>query len=384
MGITTGDQSGYALLVAAEAPMRYPYPVSDLLPQLATIPPARLVGTPHASAVQLASPHDPHTILTNLRTAAAVEGPLLVYIAGQLVVDHRQHLLHLALARTTARTVRYTALPWHWIGAELQRRPLGTTTVVADLAADTDVWQALIHQEQSLAGPFALYGAVQLQDRRHRPGPSYTNALTHILRTAPTRPSAEQLHHQAARAAAVEDAATLWLGGQAVEQAAPHPDVDVPAPRTEATSTTAAAVEKDPHLAIRDASRAGRHGEAAAIAASYEQAALRAHGAQSVEVAHWIEVRAFLALQEGAPDRACQLWLQAAVVRLTADQPEHHPEVAEAVDRAHGAWHHVSDPSQLRQLGIELLSLRTRVPGKSGARADVQRRLAHLPRAVNP
>lgn len=384
MGISTGEQPGYALLVAAEPPVRHPLAVTTALPQLAAVPPARLVGTSYASVVQLANPDDPNTVLTNLRTAAAVEGPLLVYVAGHLAVDPRQHLLHLALARTTARTIRYTALPWHWIGAELQRRRPGTTTVVADLAADTDVWQALVHQEQSLAGPFALYGAVQLQDRRHRPGPSYTNALAHILRTAPTRPSAEQLHHQAARAAAVDAAATMWLGGQAVEQAAPHPDVDVPAPRTEATSTTAAAVEEDPHLAIRDASRAGRHGEAAAIAASYEQAALRAHGAQSVEVAHWIEVRAFLAQQEGAPDRACQLWLQAAVVRLTADQPEHHPEVAEAVDRAHGAWHHVSDPGQLRQLGIELLSLRTRVPGKSGARADVQRRLAHLPRALNP
>jgi hypothetical protein len=377
-----GEQVGYALLVAAEPPVRHPFAVTTALPQLAAVPPARLVGTSYASVVQLANPDDPNTVLTNLRTAAAFEGPLLVYVAGHLAVDPRQHLLHLALARTTARTIRYTALPWHWISAELQRRPPGTTTVVADLAADTDVWQALVHQEHSLAGPCVLYGAVQLHDRRRRPTPAYTSELARILRTAPTRPSTEQLHQAAAHAAAIEDAAALWLGGQAVEQAAPHPDVDVPEPPTEATSTTAAS-EEDPHLAIRDASRAGRHGEAASIAASYEQAALRAHGAQSVEVAHWIEVRAFLAQQESA-DRACQLWLQAAVVRLTAGQPTDHPEVAEAVDRAHGAWHHVSDPSQLRHLGIELLSLRTRVPGKNGARADVQRRLAHLSRAANP
>ncbi|MFG3158093.1 hypothetical protein ACGF7W_39340 [Streptomyces sp. NPDC048219] len=385
MGISTGEQPGYALLVAAEAPVRHPFAVNGLLPQLAAVPPAQLVGTSYASAVQLANPDDPNTVLTTLRTAAAVEGPLLVYVAGQLVVDHRQHLLHLALARTTARTVRYTALPWHWIGAELHRRPPGTTTVLADLAADTDVWQALVHQEQTLAGPFALYGTVQLQDRRHRPSPAYTHALAHILRTAPTRPNPEQLHHQAVRASAVDPAATLLLGGQPPVDQAPQTDVNVPAPRTEpAPTTTAAADEDDPHRAISEASRAGRHGEAAAIAASYEQAALREHGAQSVEVAHWIEVRAFLALQEGAPDRACQLWLQAAVIRLTADQPEHHPEVAEAVDRAHGAWHLVSDPVRVRQLGTELLSLRTRVPGKSGARADVQRRLANLSRALQP
>ncbi len=384
MGISTGEQPGYALLVAAEAPVRHPFAVNGPLPQLAAVLPARLVGTSYASAVQLDNPDDPNTVLTTLRTAAAVEGPLLVYVAGQLVVDHRQHLVHLALARTTARTVRYTALPWHWIGAELHRRPPGTTTVVADLAADTDVWQALVHQEQTLAGPFALYGTVQLQDRRHRPGPAYTHALTHILRTAPARPSPEQLHHQAVRAAAVDPAATLLLGGQPPVDQAPQPDVDVPAPRTEPALATAAVAEDDPHRAISEASRAGRHGEAAAIAASYEQAALRQHGAQSVEVAHWIEVRAFLALQEGAPDRACQLWLQAAVVRLTADQAPGHPEVAEAVDRAHGAWHLVSDPARIRELGTELLSLRTRIPGKSGARADVQRRLANLSQALQP
>ncbi|MFF8414912.1 serine/threonine-protein kinase [Streptomyces omiyaensis] len=366
MKISTGDQQGYALLIAAEPPARRPFAVSGPLSQLAAVPPAQLVGTPYASVVQLASPTDPNTVLTALRTAAAVEGPLLVYVAGQLVADHRQHLLHLALARTTPSTVRYTALPWHWLAAELRGRRPGTTTVLADLAADTDVWQLLVHQEQTLPAPhFTLYGTVQLRDRRHRPAPAYTSALAHALRTAPTRLAPEQLHRQALRAAAVDPAATLALGGHpaAVDH---HQDVEAFEP----------AAAEDPHRAISEASQAGRHSEAAAIAASYEQAALRAHGPQSTDVAHWIEVRAFLALQEGVPERACQLWLQAAVVRLTADQPAEHPEVAEAVDRAHAAWHLVTDPARVRELGIELLSVRTRVPGKSGARADVQRRLA--------
>ncbi|MFD4143032.1 hypothetical protein [Streptomyces sp. NPDC058572] len=271
--------------------------------------------------------------------------------------------------------------------AELQHRPPGTTTVLADLAAGTDVWQARVHQGQSLAGPFELYGTVQLQDRRHRPSPSYTHALVHILRTSPARPSTEQLHHQAARAAALEAAATVWLGGQAaVEQPPPQAVADVPEPRTESAPVelSPAKAEGDPHRAISEASQAGRHTEAASIAAACEQAARRSHGTQSTEVAHWTEVRAFLALQEGVPDRACQLWLQAAVVRMLADQPEDHPEVAEAVDRAHHAWHLVSDPARIRELGTELLSLRTRVTGKSGARADVQRRLANLSRALQP
>ncbi|MDT0477834.1 hypothetical protein RM863_37520 [Streptomyces sp. DSM 41014] len=385
------EHPGYALLIAAEPSVRHPLAVAAMLPQLAAVPPARLVGTSYASAVQLANPDDPNTVLTTVRTAAAVEGPLLVYVAGHLVVDTRQHRLHLALARTTARTVRYTALPWHWLATELQHRAPGTTTVVADLAADPDVWQSLVQQEQALDGPYALYGAVQLHDRRHRPSPSYTHALAHILRTVPARPTGDDLHHQTARAARVEPTATLWLGPAPANPSPPSPavdahQVDVPAPRPEPAQLTAPfpAAAEDPHRAISEASQAGRHAEAGAIAAAWEQAALRQHGAISPEVAHWIEVRAVIALEEGAPDRACELWLRGAVVRLTAGQSEIHPEVAAAVDRAHYAWHRVSDLARARELGTELSTLRTQVPGKSGAREDVQRRMADLSRALLP
>ncbi|MGW2749269.1 hypothetical protein ACWC5O_45230, partial [Streptomyces sp. NPDC001450] len=185
---------GYALLVATEPPVRAPMAVTAVLPQLAAVPPAHLVGTAYASAVQLANPDDPNTVLTAIRTAAATQGPLLVYLAGHLQLDARQHLVHLALARTTARTVRYTALPWHWLAAELQHRAHGSTAVLVDATADADVWQALRSGEAYLAGPFDLYGAVQLHDRRHRPTPSYTHALAQILRTTPQRPSTTALH----------------------------------------------------------------------------------------------------------------------------------------------------------------------------------------------
>ncbi|MFI9824608.1 hypothetical protein ACIHFC_29765 [Streptomyces sp. NPDC052013] len=391
MAISTAaptDRPGYALLIAAEPQTRHPLAVAAMLPQLSAIPPARLVGSRYASAVQLANPDDPNTVLTAVRTAAAAEGQLLVYLAGHLAVDHRQHRLHLALARTTARTVRYTALPWHWLAAELQHRPSGTTTVVVDLAADTDVWQALVQREQTLEGPYALYGAVQLQDRRHRPTPAYTHALAHILRTAPARPPADDLHDQAARTAALEETATMWLGPHPPSPTPPAPGapipVDLPAQRPAPTQPAPPASEDDPHRAISKASRAGRHAEAAAIAAAWEQAALRQHGATSPEVAHWIEVRAVIALEEGAPDRACALWLRGAVVRMTAGQPETHPDVVAAVDRAHYAWHHVTDPHKARELGTELSTLRTQVPGKSGAREDVQRRLAELSTPLLP
>ncbi|QCX81868.1 hypothetical protein C9F11_41440 [Streptomyces sp. YIM 121038] len=401
---TDHDLPGYALLIAAEPPVRHPFAVTAQLPPLAALPPARLVGTRQASAVQLANPEDPQTVLTCLRTAAAAEGHLLVHVAGHLVVDTRQHLLHLALARTTARTVRYTALPWHWLTAELRHRPPGTTTVVAALAADTAVWQALVRRAQVLDGPYALYGAVQWEDRHHRPAPAYTRAFAHILRTVPATPPAHVLHEQAVEAAAsdVDEAATLWLGGIAPADTGPQPPVGVPAPGTAPVAPaaalapvvpaqptapvvpaqpTAALAVADPHRAISEASRAGRHAEAAAIAAACEQNALRGHGATSPEVAHWIEVRAFLAFAEGAFDRACELWMRGAVTRLMAEQPESDPAVVEAVDRAHQAWHRVTDTGRIRELGTELLSLRTRVTGSDGAREDVRQRLARLTEA---
>ncbi|WP_190135021.1 hypothetical protein [Streptomyces longispororuber] len=439
---TDRDLPGYALLVAAEPPVRHPLAVTAQLPPLAALPPARLVGAAHASAVQLANPDDPQTVLTCLRTAAAAEGHLLVFAAGHLVVDPRQHQLHLALARTTARTVRYTALPWHWLAAELRHRPPGTTTVVADLAADPEVWQALVRRERSLEGPYALYGAVQVLDRQHHPEPAYTRALAHILRGTPVTPPADVLHLETARAAApdVDEAATLWLGGFLPPVTAPAHPVDVPGPgstppvpyasvvphavavptapgaptapvapvapvapapspapgtppssapqstpTTPATPTTPVAasaplamVAEDAHRAISEASRAGRHAEAAAIAAACEQSALRSHGATSPEVAHWIEVRAFLAFTEGAPDRACELWMRGAGTRLAAGRAVTGSDVVEAVDRAHHAWHRVTDPGRIRELGTELLGLRTRVPGRNGAREDVRQRLARL------
>lgn len=155
----------------------------------------------------------------------------------------------------------------------------------------------------------------------------------------------------------------------------PSATVQVPAARQDTRPTPPPV---DPHQAIRDASQAGRHGEAAAIAAAHELTALRQHGAQSPEVAHWVEVRAYLSQQADDPARACNLWLQAAVVRLAAGQDPRDPDVTETADRAHAAWHLVTDPRAARDLGTSLQSLRTRVPGRRGAQADIQTRLNTL------
>ena len=116
-------EHGYALLISAAPVSRYRVvDAAGALHQLAAVPPATLLGTATASVVQLTDPVEPNTVLTHLRTAAAAPGPLVIYVAGQLTADRRQHLPHLALARTSPVTVRYTALPWHWLAHELRGR----------------------------------------------------------------------------------------------------------------------------------------------------------------------------------------------------------------------------------------------------------------------
>ncbi|MFD0510159.1 hypothetical protein ACFQ0Q_05010 [Streptomyces aureus] len=128
------------LLAAAPANKSCLIDATSVLPALAAVPPSALTGTAAATVVELADPVDPQTVLTRIRTAAAAPGPLVLYVTGQLHLDHRQQLLHLALARTTPSTLRYTALPWHWLTGELALRRPDTTTVVLDLVADGDAW----------------------------------------------------------------------------------------------------------------------------------------------------------------------------------------------------------------------------------------------------
>src|SRR3954453_13001156 len=95
---------------------------ASVLPVLAAVSPAVLSGTDTANVVELADPLEPQAVLTRLRAAATAPGPLTVFVTGQLLLDRRQHLTHLALARTTTSTARYTAFPWHWIREELRLR----------------------------------------------------------------------------------------------------------------------------------------------------------------------------------------------------------------------------------------------------------------------
>ncbi|GAA3300221.1 hypothetical protein GCM10020295_40380 [Streptomyces cinereospinus] len=135
----------------------------------------------------------------------------------------------------------------------------------------------------------------------------------------------------------------------------------------------------DPHAAVSAAVRAGRHADADGLAARWEQAAVRAHGAASEEALHWTEVRADLAMFAGDAARSCRTWLAVASARLAAGQAPDAPPVEAAVDRAHHQWGEIRDPARARELGPALAELRGRVPGRRvGALDHVRRQLRQL------
>ncbi|MFE7766221.1 hypothetical protein [Streptomyces sp. NPDC057438] len=389
---------GTVLLIAA-SPMGRGCLVdaASVLPVLAAVTPEVLSGTGTANIVELADPLEPQAVLTRLRAAATAPGPLTVYLTGQLQLDRRQRLVHLALARTTPATVRYTAFPWHWIVEELRLRTPGSTTLFVDLHADAEVWRQLAEQPLSAGPGVSLYGRVAPPAGGVRRGvalPGYMKALATILRSG-QRPAAAVLHEQVVARAGGHGDLVLARDATAPAPTAPHgaaapvaPDRAAPAPvaPTPVAPTPPAPdpvaadpVPDDPHSAIAGAVEAGRHAEAAGLAARWEQGALREFGDGSEEVLHWREVRADLAMFAGDAAGSCATWLGIAAARLAAGRPARDPAVEAAVDRAHHQWGLVTDTGRALELGSVLVELRDRVPGRrAGALEHARQRLAEL------
>lgn len=401
-----------------------------VLPVLAAVAPPVLSGTDTANVVELADPLEPQAVLTRLRAAATAPGPLTMFLTGQLQLDRRQRLPHLALARTTPATVRYTAFPWRWIADELRLRPPGSTTVFVDLHADADTWEFLAGRPLTAGPATELYGRVAPPpSRRTVAQPAYMRAVATLLRSG-HRPHPAQLHQQALTRTSGEESTRqadlvlapghTWAGRPwppapefttvtappaaesthaAAQPAAepahlpappalpPTPPPTVPpAPRSAPPATFPAPsaappanLPADPHGEITAAVRDGRHEDALALAAHREREALRTHGPGSEQVLHWMEVRADLAMLAGDAERSCRGWLALAGTRLDAGQAPGAPEVESAVDRAHHQWGRVADPARARELGAELARLRQRVPGRrQGALDHVRRQLGQL------
>ncbi|UUU23573.1 hypothetical protein [Streptomyces sp. DSM 40750] len=379
---------------------------ASVLPVLAAVTPEVLSGTGTANVVELADPLEPQAVLTRLRAAATAPGPLTVYLAGQLQLDRKQRLVHLALARTTPATVRYTAFPWHWIVEELRLRTPGSTTLFVDLHADAEVWRELAGRPLVVGPGVSVYGRIAPPAAGVRRGvavPGYMKALATILRSG-QRPQAGVLHEQVlARTGGHGDLVLAWdatapggggprggsqggpRGGFAPAAPALTPDVSAPVETSGpvADGLSGAAAIADPHTAITAAVEAGRHSEAADLAARWEQGALREFGAGSEEVLHWREVRADLAMFAGDAARSCEAWIGVAEARLAVGQSAQDPMVEAAVDRAHHQWGLVADADRARELGVALAELRGRVPGRqAGALEHVRQHLAELQQRV--
>ncbi|MFF8833211.1 hypothetical protein [Streptomyces sp. NPDC015131] len=402
MVIDREDTAGTALLLAA-APVGKGRLIDavSVLPALAAVPPGALTGTTTATLVELADPLDPQAVLTRLRAAVAAPGPLWLCVTGQLHLDHRQQLPHFALARTAPATLRYTALPWHWIAGELKLRRPGTTTVVVDLVADDPTWRRLATDPGLLAlcHGVRVYGRVAPPPgRRALASPDYLKAYAAVWRSG-ARPPLAALHEQAlaqtgdqpgagALLFAAEFPPTPAAGVTAVSDGAAPPGVTVgpgttvlpgatvPPARHGAGAAATARGADDPLPSLLAAAEAGRHGEAAAAAAAWEQHAHRTHGSGSPEAIHWLEVRADLARLARDPAASCRLWMVAAEARLSRHQALDDPEVEGAVDRAHHQWEQLRDAEAARALAPALIALRRRVPGRQrGALQVLQRRL---------
>jgi hypothetical protein len=381
---------------------------ASVLPVLAAVAPSVLSGTDTANVVELADPLEPQAVLTRLRAAATAPGPLSMFVTGQLQLDRRQRRPHLALARTTPATVRYTAFPWHWVTEELRLRPPGSTTVFIDLHADADTWTFLAGRPLTVGPSTALYGRVAPPPSRRRVAqPTYMRAVATLLRSG-HRPPLLQLHQQALTRTSGEESARpgaadlvfapgqQWAGQPwppapgfttvtSPPRTPPPPLLPPTVPTVPPVTLPGQAAQpvrsapSDPHEEITAAVRDGRHDEALDLAGRREREALRAYGPGSEQVLHWMEVRADLAMFAGDPERSCRGWLALAGTRLDAGQPPDAPEVESAVDRAHHQWGRIDDPARARELGAELARLRLRVPGRrEGALDHVRQQLSQL------
>ncbi|GAA2408346.1 hypothetical protein GCM10010420_40800 [Streptomyces glaucosporus] len=426
------QQRGHVLLIAGDRATHRRRPritPSANLAALTTVPTPVLLGSSAPTdVVHLDGVHDPNSVLLRLRAAVAASGPVLLYLSGRLTADRRRGELHLALTGTTAGAVRYTALPWSWLRTELRPRPSGTTVVFVDLAADRHAWAQLQERPGALDEDLPLCGVVLPPGLSGADGVSpYTRHLVELLHRQPARPGNARLHAEAAAAAGLPPG-TLVIprSGQltaASEPAGPRTDIQrllaqvrqrqvsppsahqrpdgpprparddrpgtAPAPAAPATRTAPSAQlpavpqqspapEADPRPVIWEAAQAGRHNEAAAMAAAWEQHAMRRYGPNSAEATHWAEIRADLArIAENYP-LATRLWIAATRSRIALQAPDA-PEVLAAAQGAHYCWQHVTDPDTARELGPDLIALLRQLPALDPRHVPVaQRRLDSL------
>ncbi|WP_307711454.1 hypothetical protein [Streptomyces sp. V4I23] len=336
-----------------------------VMSELRAVAPDLLADASRSTVIELVDPVDPSNVVNRIRAAAAMPEPLVLYVIGQLHLDRKEKLPYLALGLTTPASIRYSGLSWQSLARELASRQRGFTTVLVDLVADRKAWERVREEGLPLPEGVSVYGRI---------GPPPTRGETakpgYLLRcvdqwNANGRLTFAQLHEQAVRSP--EDADGILLCTTVTRNV----------PRSAPTATTRGLLPL-----ILAASRSGFHDEAALLASSCHDTALRGAGTGSPEVIFWMEVQAELAHLAGHPARSCKAWMAVARARLAVCGAQDDDDVVAAVDRAHHQWLQVRDQAFAMTVAPYLLALRRHVPGRvHGSVAAVVRRLETLRKA---
>ncbi|MFF2041771.1 hypothetical protein ACFVVX_15165 [Kitasatospora sp. NPDC058170] len=382
------EARGHILLLATAANERHQRFDPEVgVAAMATVPTGRLLPgcLGPIDVIQVINPGEPQSVLARVHAAAVAEGPLLIYICGQITRERKHRQVHLRLAKTTESNTRTTALPWQWIDLELAGRRPGTTRVVLDLLGDPSCGN-LHPNDLQLPAHVDRWGTVARPDRRRTwTVPAYTKALTRLAGVRGTKPLS-QLHVEALAEANLGTGA-LVFGGSPYPAALPVPEgpprhVDrfplnprAAPPRLSGPQPSGpASVATDHRAALVLAMRNGQHTEATRLAALWEHQIIRRHGSNSMPMGDVLEAQASIAMDSGNVARAVQLWISTARNRTLWCRPDSEP-LQLALRNAQASWFQLDlSWPQGRQLGAELVDV-LRNAGQVGTIPAVERRL---------
>ncbi|MGW9205607.1 hypothetical protein ACWGR4_01275 [Embleya sp. NPDC055664] len=147
---------------------------------MSALTPHQLFPDAAADVIQLPDAVQPHAVRAYLQAAGAVDGPVIVYLTGRLLIDRRRRELHLGLRDSTPNSVRYDGLPWSWVVELLGPRPTENTLVICDLTAGREAWEAIRERAHELCTGIPLWGVVNPPDVKGPPNP-FTRTLVAAL-----------------------------------------------------------------------------------------------------------------------------------------------------------------------------------------------------------
>ncbi|MFI6977998.1 hypothetical protein ACIBSV_05335 [Embleya sp. NPDC050154] len=147
---------------------------------MSALTPHQLFPDAAADVVQLPDAVQPHAVRAYLQAAGAVDGPVIVYLTGRLLLDRRRRELHLGLRDSTPNSVRYDGLPWSWVVELLGPRPAENTLVICDLTAGRESWETARERAHELCQGIPLWGVLNPPDVKGPPDP-FTRALVSAL-----------------------------------------------------------------------------------------------------------------------------------------------------------------------------------------------------------